>query len=243
MPSIRPLLHLRRVYCAGPLFNDAERREMTRIAEALRLHGFQTFVPHSDGMEFSKVQPMLVHWGHSPEAAGRLLHEAIFAMDIYQVAVACGSLVMNLNGRVPDEGAVAELTAAWMLGKPVVIFKEDARSLIAGRDNPLVVGQTGFEAVTRMELLGPTLEAQIALLASDATAEASCPPRLEQAVRLGGRLCERLDRLVVPRPDEEVARIVLELFAGYSSHDAKTGPRLRSRMDGQAAVAGLRPVY
>ena len=145
MRTIRPLDNLHRVYCAGPLFNAAERREMLAMADVLRRGGFEPFVPHADGMEFAQVQPYLVEQGYRGGGqVGQWLHEAVFALDMYQVAVGCGSLVFNMNGRVPDEGAVAEATMAWMLGKPVVLFKEDARSAIAGRDNPLIVGQSGF---------------------------------------------------------------------------------------------------
>lgn len=148
MVPLFPLREMRRVYCAGPLFNEAERLEMLRIADALNAAGFKTFVPHSDGMEFALVRPHLVASGHASERVGQWLHEAIFALDTYQVVVRCGSLVFNMNGRVPDEGAVAESTMAWMLGKPVVIYKDDCRSFVTGRDNPLVVGPGGFETVS-----------------------------------------------------------------------------------------------
>ena len=40
METIQPFRHLRRVYCAGPLFNHAERQEMECIADALRAQAF-----------------------------------------------------------------------------------------------------------------------------------------------------------------------------------------------------------
>jgi nucleoside 2-deoxyribosyltransferase len=214
MPMLMPYGDLNRVYCAGPLFNEAERNEMTRIAAALQQRGFRTFLPHADGMEFAKVQPILVGFGYDAPAAGRLLHEAIFAMDTYQVIARCGSLVCNINGRVPDEGAVAELTMAWMLGKPVVIYKEDVRSMISGRDNPLVVGQTSFEVVRRLEDLGPALAAKVAAGRCDGDGPVCLPPHLETIVDLGGRLWRKIESLAMPRAEERIARIVLEVFAG-----------------------------
>jgi nucleoside 2-deoxyribosyltransferase len=219
MRTIHPLKHVRRVYCAGPLFNEAERLEMCRMAAALQDHGFTTFLPHADGMEFANVLPFLVDWGHDPAAAGRLLHEAIFAMDTYQVMLGCGSLVFNCNGRVPDEGAVAETTMAWMLGKPVVIFKEDVRSMISGRDNPLVVGQTGFQVVRDMDQLGPALEERIAAVPFDADFEMPCPAHLSPILCRGQQLCQRLAELGADRPPARVARIVLDLFCS----DGKAG--------------------
>jgi hypothetical protein len=61
--------------------------------------------------------------------------------------VGCDGTVVNLNGRVPDEGAVAEGAMAWTAGKAVVLFKDDARSKIDGLDNALVAGLGGFRLV------------------------------------------------------------------------------------------------
>ena len=223
MQTIQPFLNLRTVYCAGPLFNEAERREMCRIAQALNKSGLKTFLPHSDGMEFSKLYPVLVSSGHDPLDAGQILHKAIFAMDVYQVAQGCGSMVFNMNGRVPDEGAVAEATMAWMLGKPVVIYKEDVRSMITGRDNPLVVGQTDFKVVTRIDQLAGELEARMSA-PFDAAATVPCPPHLAQTVELGRGLWQRIRRLLPDPAKESVARIVLDVFASQGPRD---GPRGR----------------
>ena len=193
---------------------------MCRIAETLNKSGLKTFLPHADGMEFARVQPVLVSWGHDPLEAGQVLHKAIFAMDVHQVVQECGSMVFNMNGRVPDEGAVAEATMAWMLGKPVVIYKEDVRSMITGRDNPMVVGQTDFNVVTRIDRLAGELEARIAA-PFDTAATVPCPPHLAQTVELGRKLWKRLKRLPADRPQELVARIVLDMFA---SQGPRAGP-------------------
>jgi len=212
MTTIHPLRYLRRVYCAGPLFNEAERGEMTRIAGVLRRAGFEPFVPHSDGMEFAKLQPYLIEQGCDAALAGQWLHAAIFALDTYQVVVGCGSLIFNMNGRVPDEGAVAEATMAWMLGKPVVLFKEDARSAIAGRDNPLVIGPARFNTVSEMDQLGDHLEAAIGELSITTDWEMPCPPHLHETIRAGGRLWQSLCALGAERDLAPVAETVLELF-------------------------------
>jgi nucleoside 2-deoxyribosyltransferase len=213
MTTLFPLRNLRRVYCAGPLFNAAERREMLHIAEVLAAAGFEPFVPHADGMEFAQLQPFLVARGFESREIGQLLHSAIFALDTYQVVVECGSLVFNMNGRVPDEGAVAEATMAWMLGKPIVLFKEDARSAIVGRDNPLVIGPGCFQTVADIDRLGEELAAQIARHELDASWQATCPPHLESTLQAGQRLWQALEDLDGNRDLEPVARVVLELFA------------------------------
>ena len=212
MEHVFPLRNPQRVYCAGPLFNAAERQEMLLISDALLAAGFETFVPHADGMEFAQVCPFLVARGHAPERVGRWLHEAIFALDTYHVVVGCGALVFNMNGRVPDEGAVAEATMAWMLGKPVVAFKEDARSAIAGRDNPLVVGPVGFEVVRDLDQLGQALALKIAAQPLAADWRMPCPPGLANVLEIGRRLWAELEALGAKRDPERVAEFMLELF-------------------------------
>jgi nucleoside 2-deoxyribosyltransferase len=215
--TIHPYRRHRRVYCAGPLFNDAERREMERIGAALATAGYEPFVPHADSLEFSQVQPWLIGQGFDAVRAGQILHQAIFALDVYQVMVDCGSLVLNINGRVPDEGAVAEASIAWTLGKPIVIFKADARSKIAGRDNPLIVGQTGFQTVDDIDRLGECLSARQAELALDPDWQVPCPPHLERTLREGERLWSRIVEYGGDCPIAELAAIVLELFDDSSS--------------------------
>lgn len=212
MTTIYPLQHAGRVYCAGPLFNPAERAEMEEISAVLELAGFETFVPHADGMEFAEVHPYLAAQGYDAAAIGQVLHEAVFALDVYQVVSGCGSLVLNLNGRVPDEGAVSEAAMAWMLGKPVVTYKADCRSLVAGRDNPLVAGLTGFECVPSISLLPEALQQRLDQLAPGVSREVDCPPHVAAAVEQGARLWQQLRGLGDSRPVATVGQIVLELF-------------------------------
>jgi nucleoside 2-deoxyribosyltransferase len=140
-----------RIYCAGPLFNSSERAEMEILAEALEHLGFKTFLPHRDGFLYEAIVPELTKAGYALEVAQWLARQAIFALDVYQVLMMCDGMVVNLNGRVPDEGAVVEGAMAWTAGKVVVLFKDDARSKIDGLDNPLVAGLGGFRLVNHSE--------------------------------------------------------------------------------------------
>jgi nucleoside 2-deoxyribosyltransferase len=212
VPGVYPFRQLGRVYCAGPLFNESERDEMSRIGAALRLAGFETFVPHADSLEFAQVHPHLAAHGYDATQIGQVIHRAIFALDTYQVICGCGSLVLNMNGRVPDEGAVAEAAMAWTLGKPIVIFKADARSKISGRDNPLIVGQADFETVDEIQQLGPRLAARVIELALDPEWHVPCPPHLHDTLSAGGRLWQRIEQLGPQRSLAELADTVVELF-------------------------------
>ncbi|HZZ72375.1 MAG TPA: nucleoside 2-deoxyribosyltransferase [Pirellulales bacterium] len=212
MDAFFPLRHLHRVYCAGPLFNEAERQEMNQIAAVLRRAGFEPFVPHADGMEFAQVHPFLVARGCDPAEVGQLLHAAVFALDLYQVLAGCGSVVFNMNGRVPDEGAVAEAAMAWTLGKVVVLFKEDARSMIAGRDNPLLAGMTEFHVETDLAGLGAALARRIAEHPLGADWQTRLPPHLLRPLQQGERLWNRLQELGDDRPPGPVAEMIGEIF-------------------------------
>lgn len=202
-----------RVYCAGPLFNQAERDEMTAIADLLEESGFQVYLPHRDGMEFRKVHHVLADRGWNEAQAGAFLHAAIFALDVYQLAEACGAMVWNLNGRVPDEGAVSEAAIAWTLGKPLIAYSDDARSLIAGRMNPLLVGLVDFETIGELDEIPLALRDAIAKAGEVGSPGVSLPEPLRRAIASGGRLWDAMTGRNVFCDDEAIADVVVELFA------------------------------
>jgi len=138
-----------KIYCAGPLFNEKEREDMQDIAVTLENNGFEVFLPHRDGIELARISEILTKRGFSFDEANVILTRAIFCIDTYQISDSDG-LILNMNGRVPDEGAMVEAGIAWTLGKPIVIYKNDARSLLLGQDNPLVVGLSKFKIINSL---------------------------------------------------------------------------------------------
>ncbi len=134
----------RRIYCAGPLFNEPERREMQEIADAFEAAGYDTFLPQRDGLELTVCVEALANQGLATADAGRIISKAIFALDVYQVLTACDGIIVNLNGRVPDEGTVSEAALAWSDGKAIVGYQSDGRSVFCGEQNPLVAGLFDF---------------------------------------------------------------------------------------------------
>jgi len=137
-----------RIYCAGPLFNRAEQEEMAEIARTLQGAGFSVFLPQRDGFVFADVHREFLRGGYESTEATRMIQQAIFWLDTYEVVSGCQGLVLNMNGRVPDEGAVAEAAMAWMAGKAIVLYKSDSRSLILESDNEMVLGLGGFVKVS-----------------------------------------------------------------------------------------------
>lgn len=140
-------LAMRRIYCAGPLFNKAERDEMSEIAAVLEGAGYSTYLPHRDGLELARLQPELRKLGRDPSNADETVERAIFSLDVYQLLSCSDGVVASLNGRVPDEGTVVEASLAWHSGKALVLYKADARTLLNGSDNPMLIGLGNFRVV------------------------------------------------------------------------------------------------
>jgi nucleoside 2-deoxyribosyltransferase len=202
-----------RIYCAGPLFNPSERAEMEMLAEALEQAGFKTFLPHRDAFLFGAIVPDLVRTGYPLNVAQGMARQALFALDVFQVLVSCDGTVVNLNGRVPDEGAVAEGAMAWTAGKAVVLFKDDARSKIDGLDNPLVAGLGGFRLVSRSEDLPRALTRALAEHPPEPLRVESLPSPTRQVVERGQRLTETSGTGDTGR----LIRSILELFDEFHS--------------------------
>jgi len=146
-----------KIYCAGPLFNPVERQEMAVIADVLKKSGFSVFLPQEDGLEFAHLFPLFVKRGIDVKLAQKLLNLAIFSLDVFEIIDSRG-LVLNMNGRVPDEGAMVEAGIAWTNNKPIVIFNSDERTLIQGNCNPLVLGLSDFEVITTYDEIPTTFE-------------------------------------------------------------------------------------
>jgi nucleoside 2-deoxyribosyltransferase len=140
---------MKKVYCAGPLFNQKEREEMAEMADALESNGLSVFLPHRDGFEFADLHNVFLEIGCTEEQTNIILNKAIFTLDVFQVLSSDG-LVLNINGRVPDEGAVVEAGIAWNAGKKVVLYKNDSRTLLKGSDNPLLSGLGDFKLVSNI---------------------------------------------------------------------------------------------
>ena len=142
------------VYCSGPLFCPEEVAGMTAMAEVLEARGFKTFLPHRDGLE-----PYVLKAVNDPRLTNKafrhinkFVSKAIFALDIFQIVDRCDYLVLNMNGRVPDEGGVVETAIAFAAGKPLVLYKNDHRTKFNGNDNSMLTGLSyTFSSVNHLE--------------------------------------------------------------------------------------------
>ena len=120
----------KKVYFASPMFNHAEKEFNLRITKVLEDYGYQVFLPQRNGIEAAKLE------GKTEEE----LITMIFALDSTEVKKA-DIVFMNIDGRVPDEGACVELGMAYGIGKRCYGFKTDTHSVELGLDmNPMISG-------------------------------------------------------------------------------------------------------
>ena len=120
----------KKVYFAGPLFNQAEKDFNLKIVKVLEDKGYQVFIAQRDGIEAAKLE------GKSEEE----LVKMIFSLDFDKIKES-DILFMNLDGRIPDDGACIELGIAHAVGKRCYGFKTDTRSFQSKLDlNPMISG-------------------------------------------------------------------------------------------------------
>jgi nucleoside 2-deoxyribosyltransferase len=192
------------VYCAGPLFNLKEKEEMAEIAQAIEGRGLETFLPQRDGLEFTRCVERLMGQGLEFGPANSVVMRAIFCLDAYQVIEGCDAVVVNLNGRVPDEGAVVEAALAWSWGKTLAGYKADGRSTFHGEDNPMVTGLFGFAVCSSIQALADAVVDGLAKARGRARSVASREATV-QCVQVGRQLWQTMKE----NPESDVLLQVL----------------------------------
>jgi nucleoside 2-deoxyribosyltransferase len=151
----------KRIYCSGPLFCAEEVGGMSAIAKVLEDAGFQTFLPHRDGIE-----AYIMRFGNSsfPSTISTIrtrVDYAIFSLDVYELIERCDAAVCNLNGRVPDEGMIVEAALAHAAGKPLVLFKDDARAPFGGYDNSMLTSLARGKIVKKLNEVPSALKKEM----------------------------------------------------------------------------------
>ena len=188
-----------RVYCSGPLFCPEELATMRSISNVLEKSGYETFLPQRDGVEafvMNSVDGVIANaWLARP--FNRIVNRAVFSLDVYEIIERCEAFVFNMNGRVPDEGGVVELAMAYATGKPIVIYKNDVRSLACGQDAPMLTGVTGHRACEIAAI--PALLAE-AIRQTPPPTDLKLPSKVAKVVRHGRLVRKLLDPVQFMRP-------------------------------------------
>jgi len=186
---------------------------MLALSRVLQDAGHETFLPQRDGLE-----SVLLRFAGSPLArisssARRVADRAIFALDVFHLVDRCSSLVFNMNGRVPDEGAAAEAAMAYAVGTPVILYKQDARSAFDGRDNSMLLGLSALAPIRRLEEI-PRALGEVAADSGSAPTRAQLPEPLRRTVEQGERISRWLERVPTARlADRDQEELVRELGA------------------------------
>ena len=120
----------KKVYMAGPMFNQAEKDFNLKITNVLEECGYEVFLPQRDGIEAALLE------GKTEDE----LTKMIFELDAGEVKKA-DIIFMNIDGRAPDEGACVELGIAYAEGKRCYGFKTDTRAVESQLEiNPMISG-------------------------------------------------------------------------------------------------------
>ena len=191
------------------------------LAATLEAAGMTTYLPQRDGVEAYVLRHADRLGSLLPAALRRVVDRAIFALDVYEIVERCDVLVFNMNGRVPDEGAAVEAGMAMAVGRPVVLYKRDARSAFGSADNAMITQLSRRPPVRDLTRLP---EAVRAALGTQLHTDPTLPPDLAAAVAAGARVRRLLDHLPAAAPlDRHAAELIaraLAAGAGFSNSES-----------------------
>lgn len=185
------------VYCSGSHYSLEESTGLLEIAKVLDGGGFRTYLPSRDGIDFligklAGVDPA--------EMIGimAVLNKAVFAVEIFQVVRRCDALVFSMNGRTPEEGSVFKTSLAYAVGLPLVLYKNDNRSVFNGRDNTMITGLSAdFSTISRLNRLPGALSTAIQKGEGSRSRPGQggqIPPFLRQVAESGERVWDLLQK-------------------------------------------------
>lgn len=200
-----------KIYLAGPLFNKYERQEMYDLALSVEKAGFKVFLPQRDGLLLSELTPIVEEFGLPQKEATKFLRQVIFDLDTYNV-ISSDGIVVNMDGRVPDEGTLVEAGIAWTIGNCIVLYKSDARSMILGLDNPLVEGLNDFVIVHSHEEVIKLLKDELIDINEVAKSPKEFPKRVQNAYLKGEQV---MNLLLRTKDQREILKGLFTLYNKY----------------------------
>ena len=187
-----------KVFISGPMFSPADLWEQKQIKNVVEAAGFTTYYAPEDGIEdeelIADLQSPLMASANYRQAA-LVVQRIGWTLDIYMATFGCDAMVMNMNGRVPDEGSVVEAANAYACGMPLVLYKDTSITMWGPFDNPMVAALTAnWTPVTSYEAIPPALSAAIA--GRDASYTYLPPPSFAQDLAVGKHVAEHRDHVM-----------------------------------------------
>ncbi len=212
------------VYLAGPMFSASDLWQQDLIDAALQKAGYTTYNPHKDGLEVATVMNQVNKGLALPPAKVleivTFVHKVVFALDVYQLVERCQSVVLDLDGRVPDDGSVSETAMAFASDKPIVIFKTTPIAMLAGWDNPLVQGlSTQWTYVNAVPKVPAALAKSVAALGKLKGSPAQPGPHVSAVVALGQQVWNSIGTLHKVAKSSPAA-----IYAAVTKMDAQLKP-------------------
>jgi nucleoside 2-deoxyribosyltransferase len=202
-----------RIYCSGPLFCAEEISRMSAIAKVLEDEGFQTFLPHRDGLESYVLRFSNSSFPSTVSGIRTRMDYAIFSLDVYELIERCSAMVCSLNGRVPDEGMIVEAALAYAASKPLVFFKDDIRAPFGGYDNSMLTSLVHGKIVNKLRDVPSAV--MDAISRKTDSAPLSLSNDLAKAMSNGKRISSILEKLPDKMfkkswPDEVICQVIDE---------------------------------
>jgi len=110
---------IKKIYIAGPLFNDHEKSYLEEIANELESNGFECFLPHRDqtGIDDDELKGIDM---------SQKTKDKIFQNDL-EALVRADMTVALITGQDIDSGTCAEIGHTFASGKPVVAIDAGER--------------------------------------------------------------------------------------------------------------------
>jgi nucleoside 2-deoxyribosyltransferase len=176
-----------KIFLSGPMFSPADLWEQAQIKSVLVAAGFETYLASEDGIEDDVLiqnlkTPLMEMTAYQSVAI--IVQKIGWTLDIYMATYGCDGMVFNMNGRVPDEGSVAEVANAYAVGMPVVTYKNTSITMWGPFDNPMLAAlNRSWHPVTSYAAIPAAMTAAIA--GRNASYTYVAPPYFAEALEIG----------------------------------------------------------
>lgn len=187
-----------RIFLSGPMFSPADLWEQAQIKAVLVKAGFDTYLASEDGIEDDVLiqnlkTPLMEMTAYQSVAI--MVQKIGWTLDIYMATSGCDGMVFNMNGRVPDEGSVAEVANAYAAGMPIVTYKNTSITMWGPFDNPMIAAlNRSWHPVTAYDDIPAAMTKAIA--GRDPHYVYAAPPYFAEALTIGKFVRENRDEVM-----------------------------------------------
>jgi nucleoside 2-deoxyribosyltransferase len=177
----------KKIFLSGPMNSTSDINGQLATSAVLQPK-FNVYLAPVDGVEIRALIELLA----TPTVlsqpflrAALLVQQIGWAHEIYQL-LSCDALVLNMDGRVPDEGAVVEAATAFTAGKPVIIYKDMVVTFWDFFDNPMVAAlDSTWQVIADVRKLPGAITAALANPPATKGFVYAPPPNIEAAYQFG----------------------------------------------------------